>query len=242
MSQKNIYNMLLKNKKININIVVSRYNENLEWLNQEPFNNFFIIIYNKGINDNFKIYSPHKIIKLDNVGKCDHTYLYHIINNYNNLPDIIIFLPGSCNINYKLCKSIKLINLINKYNMLINIGVITKHCVKDIYNNFKIDNWKTSDINNYSINNITDTEKSKIRPFSKWYKYHFKDTKVNFISWYGIFAISNTIVLQKPKEYYKIFLDELSNSSNPEVGHYIERAWFAIFDSTNCQFINYFSN
>ena len=28
------------------------------------------------------------IINLDNVGRESHTYLYHVINNYNNLSDI----------------------------------------------------------------------------------------------------------------------------------------------------------
>ena len=234
-------NFKLKNNKkneYNIIIVVSRYNENLEWLNYEPFNKYFIIIYNKGINNNFKINSQHKIIKLDNVGKCDHTYLYHIISNYDNLSNKIIFLPGSNNIKIKLEKSIKLIRYIEKYKELVNIGEITNYNIKNIYYNFKIDNWKTSHIDNFLINNIIETEKANIRPFGKWYEHHFNNKNVNFISWFGIFAISKDIILQKPKEYYKIFLDELSNSPNPEVGHYIERSWFAIFNSINCKLIN----
>ena len=33
-------------------IVVSRYNEKLDWLKDEPFNKYSVIIYNKG-NDEF---------------------------------------------------------------------------------------------------------------------------------------------------------------------------------------------
>ena len=36
------------------------------------------------------------IINLENVGVCVHTYFYHIIEHYDNLDDIIVFLPGSC--------------------------------------------------------------------------------------------------------------------------------------------------
>lgn len=229
-------------KKININIIVSRYNEDLEWLNNEPFNKYFIICYNKGVNNNFKINSPHKIIKLDNIGKCDHTYLYHIINNYNNLPDIMIFLPGSNDINYKLDKSILLIRYIDYFNELVNLGEISNNHVRNIFYNFKLDTWKTSHSNNLLINTDINTKKAKIRPFGKWYDFHFKNNKINFISWWGIFAISNDIVRQKPIEYYNIFLEELSVSSNPEVGHYIERSWCAIFNLTNSKIINYTPN
>ena len=63
-------------------IVVSRYNENLEWLKEFPFNLYPVIIYNKGTNDEF--YKPDnliKIVNIENVGRCDHTYLYHIVHN-----------------------------------------------------------------------------------------------------------------------------------------------------------------
>lgn len=37
----------------NIDIVVSRYNEDLKWMNEYPFNKFQYIVYNKGVNENF---------------------------------------------------------------------------------------------------------------------------------------------------------------------------------------------
>jgi len=86
----------------NIVIIISRYNENLEWLKEEPFNKYPVIIYNKGPNDDF--YKPDnliKIVKLDNVGREGHTYLHHIINNYDNLYNINILFPGSINIEIK---------------------------------------------------------------------------------------------------------------------------------------------
>ena len=75
-----------------IEIIVSRYNENLNWLNDYPFNQFQYTIYNKGINDDFVKNNVTKIITLPNVGRCDHTYLYHIVKNYNNLRPITVFI------------------------------------------------------------------------------------------------------------------------------------------------------
>jgi hypothetical protein len=78
-------------------IVIARYNEDLSWLKNIP-KTIKITIYNKGINDieNMKNLEKIKynIIKLPNIGRESHTYLYHIINNYDNLADKTIFCQG----------------------------------------------------------------------------------------------------------------------------------------------------
>ena len=62
-----------------IDLVVARYNEDVNWLKKVP-KNINIILYNKGKDD-----IQFKFIKLDNIGRESHTYLYHIINNYDKL-------------------------------------------------------------------------------------------------------------------------------------------------------------
>ena len=71
----------------NYQIVVARYNENIDWLNSEKDH---CIIYNKSKPLNI----PNEII-LPNVGRESHTYLYHIIENYDNLSDKTIFFQGN---------------------------------------------------------------------------------------------------------------------------------------------------
>jgi len=85
----------------NITIIVSRFNENLNWINEFPFNQFKYIVYNKGNNENFEKNNVVKIVKLENIGRCDHTFLYHIIENYDNLSNIVVFFPGSIDIQDK---------------------------------------------------------------------------------------------------------------------------------------------
>ena len=69
-------------------IVVARYNENLDWLKLLS-EKVKITIYNKGNND-----IDFPFIALPNIGRESHTYLYHIITNYNNLADRTIFCQG----------------------------------------------------------------------------------------------------------------------------------------------------
>lgn len=78
-------------------IIISRFNENLDWLIKLIYIYSWIqkiIIFNKG-NDNLSdiIKDCHKIhiIKSPNLGREGHTYLSYIIDNYNNLPEYIWF-------------------------------------------------------------------------------------------------------------------------------------------------------
>jgi Protein of unknown function (DUF3431) len=81
-----ILNDILSTKtKRDFEIVVSRYNENLEWTNNYLD---YCTIYNKG--------EPieRKCIRLSNIGREGHTFLKHIVNNYKNLANHTMFLQG----------------------------------------------------------------------------------------------------------------------------------------------------
>jgi len=210
-------------------IVVARYNETLEWLNDAPFNKYPVIIYNKGKNNNFikndKIY---KIIDLPNIGKIDHTILYHIINSYDNLKNITIFLPGSINMDSKINRAITVINNVENINDSV-ILCDQKKFNKNLYN-FKLDHvYKTS----YSQNENKETDstmlKSIIRPFGKWYNNFFKDKNTDCITYMGIFAVSKKDILKNSKDFYISLINEVNTHPNPEAGHYIERSWGTIF-------------
>ncbi len=64
-------------------IVVARYNEDISWLNPVQQH---CIVYNKGKPLNI---SNEKF--LPNVGRESETYLRYIIDNYDNLPEVVVF-------------------------------------------------------------------------------------------------------------------------------------------------------
>jgi hypothetical protein len=77
-----------KFNKEELSIIISRYNEDIEWVS--PYNDV-AIIYNKGEDLNI---SFNNLKNIKNVGREGGTYLYHIITNYNNLTNKVIFLQG----------------------------------------------------------------------------------------------------------------------------------------------------
>ena len=215
-----------------IEIVIARYNEPLNWIKQEPFNRYPIIIYNKGNNTDFTMTDKvKKVITLKNLGKCDHTYFHHIVNNYHtNLAGVTIFLPGSIDMrNDKYAKTIKIFDNVAKYNTTVMIGQ-KNYDIKNALYGFSLNNYVTSDPRNKQANGESTLIPAQIRPFGKWYENKFGSLNTQYVLYTGIFAVAKEDILKQPVSYYQQFLDDLSVGSNPEVGHYVERSWQAIFN------------
>ena len=205
-------------------MVVARYNERLEWLKDEPFSKYKVLVYNKGINEDF--YNVGEVENLPNVGREGHTYLYHIVKHYDNLNDITIFFPGSLNLPHKLEKGLKTIREIEKTKQAVCVTDSTD--VDSLYD-FTISNYASTSNENLSMNDESNLELASIRPFGEWSKSKFKPNAHTHFSNHGILSVSKKDVYQRPKSFYEDLLEELSHTSNPEVGHYVERSWQPIF-------------
>jgi len=200
-------------------IVVARYNENIDHL--KIFNDI-TVIYNKGEelmpdkgNTTFK-----NIIKLINVGREGHTYLYHIINNYYKLADKTFFMQAKTNDH-------KMLNIIEYF--------------KD--NNFI---GKISTLNIQLLKNEIIFDKKYLKEYKKGLLLKSKYTPFNFIQiilgidisndiefnliWGANFAVSRELIHKKPIEFYKNIIKYLEFHNNPEEGHFFERSWYLIYN------------
>lgn len=210
-------------------IVIARYNEKLEWLNEFPFNQFRYIVYNKGENDDFIKTNVISIINLPNVGRCDHTYIYHIVNNFDSLSPITVFLPGSIDgMESKKKNAKRILENIARFKTAIFLGTFSNN-VKEYFDNFTLDEWSCTNSNNYSLNPENKLCPAIIRPFGKWFNFHFGNITVKYWCIYGIFSVHKFDIIKHPIERYQKLLAGVERHSNPEVGHYIERSWAAIF-------------
>ena len=213
-----------------ISIIVARYNESLSWTLEFPFNQFKYIVYNKGDNENFIKDNVNSIINLPNIGRCDHTYLYHIIKNYHNLPNINIFFPGSLDEENKKKKAYHILtNIINSNFQAAYFVGNYKESLKQFFNDFQLDEWQCTNKENLSKNNEIKLQKCVIRPYGKWYQYFFNNTPAHWISMWGVFSIDKRDIIQHPINRYEILIQTVNKSSNPEAGHYLERSWGAVF-------------
>ena len=235
------------NSNNNIDLVIARYNENLEWLDRSDIQNCMrklnkIHIYNKGNNIAFisqNNYIPScskeqqiKIHDLPNIGRESHTYLQHIVNNYDNLPKVTKFVVGSSEMEHKwgkvqrtiekTCETENSVFICEKYNPD-NTTLFNE--MKD----FTLDTYASTNKANFTINNESRIELSEDRPYGNWYTKYFKDIPYNAVSYNSIFAVSKEHILNRPKQFYVDLVNLHYNSSNPEIGHYLERSWASVF-------------
>lgn len=74
-------------------VVISQFEADLEWTKELDEEGFDVIAYQKGkkpVKDTWIT-----VHKLPNVGREIHTFLHHIIENYENLPPITVFLQDN---------------------------------------------------------------------------------------------------------------------------------------------------
>jgi hypothetical protein len=219
-----------------VEIVVARYEEDMSWVNNEMFDGYKITCYNKG-NTEIDCKRCNNIIKLDNIASCEYAYFYHIVNNYDNLADLTVFLIGSCMEDRfeqykKIIKTTKLLVMINNglNDTILIADNVYDSIQKDVYS-FMMDSWSGSnELNIKGKNNDYTLIPAEIRPFGEWYKAKFGDLITTHECYGNNFVASKTDIHNRPKSFYEDLLNELSihKSSNLEVSHYIERSWEAI--------------
>ena len=187
-----------------------------------------IYIYNKGPGKpNTTL--PHVEIRLPNIGRCDHTYLYHIIEHYDSLAPVTIFTTGSADLWYKKEQLAFTVSKVIETNTSVFYGDRYKNVAAELYD-FSMETYRSSHENNKDVDTAKDMLfPASIRPFGKWYNTVFPDTPTTFVTYGGIFAVSRQHIHQHPVAYYQRLIQEFPHHSNPEVGHYFERSWVAIF-------------
>jgi hypothetical protein len=208
----------------NIDIVISYFNENLNWLQYIDYNQINRLhLYTKSNIQLLSLIKNKKVTQyfLPNIGREAHTYLYHIINNYDKLADVVLFVQGSPNFSPSPYRGInKLIQPFCSVPML-------SHS-----NNFKYSNDLYLNENNkillWNKNKLLDTNFT----FTEWFTKFIDKTYPSFpmkIYFEANFGVSKQKILSRDLDYYKRLISQLSEN-NTEAAHFLERSWYYIFN------------
>ena len=208
-------------------LVISRFNENLNWLKKWK-SEFEIIVYNKGKKidtDDFNC------IDIPNYGRESHTYLYHIVKNYDKLYDNTIFLQGNIsdigiNVHKNLMQYI--VDIENDGFSASNIGFFDETIWNDI--DFLGNPKYKHEVENGFL------KLSKIK-FKDYVNAHLgKVPKYTPVSWCGCFGVRKDFILSRPKKFYEDLLKSIPEYHTPEESHFLERMWAYIFTEKNWNF------
>lgn len=216
----------------NVDLVVAWYNEDLSWIEKMISPNTNIFIYSK-LHDSHPTFD---VIKLENIGRETHTFLYHICKNYDRLADITIFSQGGILSGaYDFLKKKKLEYILENMDECKKNGVACmahyKPGIKIKYDpKFMISEWKSTTKENQDCSSIKMATAS-IRPFGRWYKHYIGDErniKQLGMSYNCIFSSTSQSIRRRSKDFYENLL--LTHSSaNDEVSHYLERSFLSLF-------------
>lgn len=198
---------------MNRKVIISRYNEPIEWVKQIKCD---YIIFNKGELITDPEIPSEKIINLENWGREAQTFLKYISENWDNLAEETVFLQGNPFDHFP--ETLNYINSDKTYHELVGLGPSTSCDLKGYpsYPNLQIDSILSSMLPKFTDNEIPFTAGAQWivnkrfitnKPIDWWKSlyelftyYWFSDIP----SFYG----------KKPGEF---------------IAHVMERLWFVIY-------------
>jgi hypothetical protein len=184
----------------------------------------YAIIYHKW-KESWPRFPVKRWIKIENVGREGETYLQHIINNYNNLADITIFLQWW--MHDQLYNNLAYWNLEKYVKEVKKYWFSTSRMWLVFRKNPQIVfSWKLKEqYVNWSMRHAKDS-------FAEFYKkIYWESQPLIFPCFFcANFAVTKEKICKRPKKFYEKIHNYLLDHLNPEEWHYVERFWYKIFN------------
>lgn len=221
-------------------LVISAFHGSLDWVNYfikktKGITKVFIYVKNLNNLENLdKLKIKHKKIffsYVKNVGVNMYDINHFIYNNYNHLPERVIFLKSnSFSRSPKHCDINAVISLSNQNINLASLEI--KHATKLPISYYNYDNGFLELNNNwYSYKKI---KRKFFHEFDQFMNFYFK----NYSHWKflrfppgGNMIVSKQHILKYPRYLYKNFFKICSHDSWPLEALFLERGLFSIFSS-----------
>jgi len=231
-------------------LVIARFRESSEDVKDliQTFNskisNLKVYIYNKDNISNISLVDINienlEIIieDLPNLGREGHTCLYHLYKHYEDLTDIIYFIPASYKTKNhpKTCAPGCMFDTLDDFHLLSSYQDNL-----DLWYNWTLDSWGGTHNENSKVASQCNYVKCRNRPFGKWI---LENIMVPLNIPYFLNPLKNGLcgfiqtlkerVHNIPKNILQNWIQELEEDGpNSEVGHYWERTWATVLGSFN---------
>ena len=193
-----------------MDIVVARYNTDEFYKLTDMFINSNVIVYNKGCD------MDKPCIRLHNTGRESHTYLYHIVNNYNNLNDYTVFIQDDTE------------NHIPDYNKF----------VSDMKNSNSFFiypcTWRKDYPGVHSRSVVDGIVKMNSFVPHDAVKCFFERNNISYPKRYttntcAFMGIPRENIYKRSQDFYRQLLDETITDQTGHIGYVLEHAWHVIF-------------
>lgn len=187
-----------------IQVIVSRYREDVSWVRSV---NLPLTIYNKG-DDSTALEDAYTVITRPNMGREGETFLHHIIEHYDTLPEHLVMLQG--NPFDHAHNVISILNDIPRLPVLVAIGTNWKY--ESLEADFNWPGFKEALVQMADILSV---------PHDAFLRY---STGAQYI-------VPRELIVARPRAFYESLLLLLNTEVNPLSGWALERLWPYVFGS-----------
>ena len=197
-------------------LVVARFRESVDWA--EAFGTY--TIYNKG-RDDLSTRLRSNSVRLPNVGREAHTYIHHIVENYDSLEDVMIFSQGGYRAHVHMEPD-------EFFRAAVDVG--------DIGFSAKLGDTSLAVGSNSKdfVLHWHGTELKTKDPYELggWWEKTTGEAWVRsrIVFWGATFSVRREYILRRSRESYIEILKTLDWCANPMEAHFCERAWFNILN------------
>lgn len=205
-------------------LVLARYNEDLSWA--APWaDKLDVFVYNKGAAYPGTFNATW--LTLPNVGREAHTYLTHIIENYEQLHDVTIFLQGridDCHA-HPADQLERYIAPAKEHGFSASQFILVQPEYWNGINFMKLQKY---------AHQVRSGALKLYKPSMLSYVYeHFGKMPVTMaITYCGCFAASRAAIRKRPVSFYEKLRETVSHHNGPEEAHFLERLWAYMFSGT----------
>ncbi|OCT45077.1 hypothetical protein CLCR_06186 [Cladophialophora carrionii] len=215
-----------------VEFVVAHHNEDLSWLSDVEE---LTSVYSKG-SRKIPIF-PRRQTVLPNIGREGHTYLHHLITQYDNLADIVVFCQGQIDDHVDLSAS----QIWSAASMLGDDQIMT-------FPPFELEHfdvWTGKHVDLYPVEHVwpeetfreprRDVQMAPLRPCEYFRRFIGRGKIPLSIAWQpgAIFAVSRNLIHRHPPDFYQELLNAFFGGVNathdPETGHILEKFWLSLW-------------
>lgn len=199
-------------------LVVAWYEEDIGWIadaNLEPWTT----VYAKGSGMRYPPTFERPPVPLPNVGRESHTYVYHIVQNYDNLADVTFFVQGRCSDH---CPQIAV--MVRNHVMGSSPALQPGQAMRGL------GSWRLQLAHDLScIHFPGDGPDATRQVFAKLFRSPVPHERIEFTAG-AIFVATRDAIRSRSLDFWKLCLSLLDNGINPIEGYIFERLWEAILD------------
>jgi len=201
---------------LSFQVVIARYQEDVTWAESLP-----AILYNKGpFTETTLEQRP-----LPNVGREAHTYLHHILHQWNDLADLTLFAQG--NTAAHLPRGVEVRQFLqNDADVVVPWLVRLKEWLPDGRLWFG-EEWKWME--KLATGVIQPARLTMVDWFRQLVHIDIRDMDSLAYAPGAIFAVRREMIHRHPRIYYEALIRTLMHHTSPEEAYYCEQAWMYIF-------------